>query len=69
MYTLLSNFGARLSNSIPKKGRDPSRSMVNLREGWVELRASRKWPAVTVRVRKKNCVLGRMAVGGVILNL
>ena len=31
MYTLLSIFGARLSNSVPKKGRDPSRSisMVN----------------------------------------
>ena len=49
--------GARFSNSIPKKGRDPSHliSMVNLREGWVELRVSRKWPAVilsgiTVRV-------------------
>ena len=57
MYTLLSIFGARLSNSVPKKGRDPSRSisMVNLREGSVELRVCRNWPAVilsgiTVRV-------------------
>ena len=55
--TLLSIFGARLSNSVPKNGRDPSRSIckVNLREGWVELRVSRNWPAVilsgiTVRV-------------------
>ena len=42
MYTLLSIFGARLSNSVPKKGRDPSRSisMVNLTEGWAELRVS-----------------------------
>ena len=57
MYTLLSIFGARLSNSVPKKGRDPSLSisMVNLRDEWVELRVSRNWPAVilsgiTVRV-------------------
>ena len=48
MYTLLSIFGAQLSNSVPKKGRDPSRSisMVNLTEGWAELRVSRNWPAV-----------------------
>ena len=57
MYTLLSIFGARLSNSVPKKGRDPSHSisMVNFTEGWAELRVSRNWPAVilagiTVRV-------------------
>ena len=45
MYTLLSIFGARLSNSVAKKGRGPFRSisMVNLREGWVNLRVSRNW--------------------------
>ena len=57
MYTLLSIFGARLSNSVPTKGRDPSHSisMVNLMEGWVELRVFRNLPVVilsgiTVRV-------------------
>ena len=42
--------GARLSSSVPRKGRNRSRwtSMVNLREGWVELRVSRNWPAVTL---------------------
>ena len=49
MYTLLTLiFGARLSNSVPKNGRDPSRSisMVNLTEGRAELRVSKNWPAV-----------------------
>ena len=44
-----------------KKGRDPSHSifMVNLWEGWVKLRLSRKWPAVIlsgIGVRSVNYV-------------
>ena len=31
MYTLLSIFGVRLSNSVPKKGRDPSHSIYMLK--------------------------------------
>ena len=73
MYSLLSIFGARLSHLVPKKGRDPCRSisMENLRKGWVELRVSGNWPAVilsgvTVRVCHRRTFCNTVEVDRVV---